>query len=207
MAGSGSATSGGAVLTTQNIAQGGWSDHGPVICTQGNESYNAIDANAAVDQNGTPYLAFCSFWDGIMGIELEADGSRANDKVTRLAWENQIEEITCSGLRPGTATSSRRATRFIPSSTHTGSRMAAQSCVSWSFRSTTKDGPFRAVHRVVALPFAARFSAVLPYATPRARTRCRASESDVNAAHAHRGSVSHKSLRAHSHLRCTAMRW
>ncbi len=78
-------------LTTQNIAQGGWTDHGPVICTQGNESYNAIDADAAVDQSGTPYLAFGSFWDGIMGLELKADGSRANDEVTRLAWANQIE--------------------------------------------------------------------------------------------------------------------
>lgn len=78
-------------LSTSDIAGNDWTDHGPVLCTQGNESYNAIDADVALDQDGTPWLAFGSFWDGIYGFELAADGSRANDSMTRLAWAPQIE--------------------------------------------------------------------------------------------------------------------
>jgi arabinan endo-1,5-alpha-L-arabinosidase len=78
-------------LSTSDIAQGNWTDHGPVICTQGSEKYNAIDADAGVDEDGTPWLAFGSFWDGIMGIKLNPDGSRAGTDMTRLAWASQIE--------------------------------------------------------------------------------------------------------------------
>jgi len=36
-------------LSTSDIATGDWTDHGPVICTKGNESYNAIDADVGFD--------------------------------------------------------------------------------------------------------------------------------------------------------------
>jgi arabinan endo-1,5-alpha-L-arabinosidase len=78
-------------LTKSNIAQGSWTDHGPVICTQGNENYNAIDADAALDTAGNAWLAFGSFWDGIMAIPLNPDGSRSGTSMTRLAWASQIE--------------------------------------------------------------------------------------------------------------------
>jgi arabinan endo-1,5-alpha-L-arabinosidase len=78
-------------LTTSNIGGGDWTDHGPVICTQGSERYNAIDADVAVDTDGTPWLAFGSFWDGIMAFPLNPDGSRAGTEMTRLAWASQIE--------------------------------------------------------------------------------------------------------------------
>jgi arabinan endo-1,5-alpha-L-arabinosidase len=78
-------------LTTSDIASSKWTDEGPVICTKGNESYNAIDADVALDASGTPWLAFGSFWDGIMAFRLNADGSRADTDMTRLAWASQIE--------------------------------------------------------------------------------------------------------------------
>jgi arabinan endo-1,5-alpha-L-arabinosidase len=78
-------------LTTNDIAAGNWTDHGPVICTEGDEEYNAIDADVGLDADGTPWLAFGSFWDGIMAFRLNADGSRAGTDMTRLAWANQIE--------------------------------------------------------------------------------------------------------------------
>ena len=78
-------------LSTIDIAAGGWTDHGPVICTTGNERYNAIDPDVAIDEAGTPWLAFGSFWDGIMAFELNADGSGAGGALTRLAWANEIE--------------------------------------------------------------------------------------------------------------------
>lgn len=78
-------------LTTDDIASGNWTDHGPVICTQGNENYNAIDADVGLDEEGTPWLSFGSFWDGIMAFRLNPDGSRAGNDLTRLAWASQIE--------------------------------------------------------------------------------------------------------------------
>jgi arabinan endo-1,5-alpha-L-arabinosidase len=78
-------------LTTSDPAQGGWTDHGPVICTDGSERYNAIDADVGVDDAGNPWLAFGSFWDGIMAFQLNPDGSRAGTDMTRLAWASQIE--------------------------------------------------------------------------------------------------------------------
>ncbi len=78
-------------LTTSDIATGDWTDHGPILCTTGSESYNAIDADAGTDVDGNPYLAFGSFWDGIMAIPLEVDGSRLGTEMTRIAWANEIE--------------------------------------------------------------------------------------------------------------------
>ncbi len=51
-----------------------WTDHGKIIesiPTQTN--WNAIDPNLITDNDGTPYLAFGSFWDGIKLVKLKAD--------------------------------------------------------------------------------------------------------------------------------------
>lgn len=78
-------------LSTSDIASNNWTDHGPVLCTEGNESYNAIDADVGVTPDGTPWFSFGSFWDGIYSFELNQDGSRKDDNLTHLAWASQIE--------------------------------------------------------------------------------------------------------------------
>ena len=78
-------------LSTEDIASGNWTDHGPVVCTDGSQSYNAIDADVELDEEGTPYLAFGSFWDGIMAMRLNPDGSPTDGELTRLAWAREIE--------------------------------------------------------------------------------------------------------------------
>jgi arabinan endo-1,5-alpha-L-arabinosidase len=78
-------------LTTDDIASGNWTDHGPVICTEGNEPYNAIDADVGFDDAGKAYLSFGSFWDGIMAFPLDSEGAREGDELTRLAWAREIE--------------------------------------------------------------------------------------------------------------------
>lgn len=78
-------------LTTGDIAAGDWTDHGPVICTKGDEKYNAIDADVGLDSDGKPYLAFGSFWDGIMAFPLDMNGERVGTELTRLAWAKEIE--------------------------------------------------------------------------------------------------------------------
>ncbi len=77
-------------LTADTMA-GPFVDHGPVICTEGNEHYNAIDPDVELDENGTPWMVFGSFWDGIMGFELDLNGNRVGTELIRLAWNSTIE--------------------------------------------------------------------------------------------------------------------
>ena len=78
-------------LTSSDVAANDWTDHGPVICTKGSEKYNAIDADVGVDLDGTPYLSFGSFWDGIFAFKLNDKGERVGSDLTRLAWAREIE--------------------------------------------------------------------------------------------------------------------
>jgi arabinan endo-1,5-alpha-L-arabinosidase len=51
-----------------------WTDHGEIIrSVPGKTNWNAIDPNLVADKDGTPYLAFGSFWGGIKIIKLSAD--------------------------------------------------------------------------------------------------------------------------------------
>lgn len=72
-------------LTTTDIASGNWTDHGPVICTDGSQPYNAIDADVGFDEEGKPWLSFGSFWDGIMIFPLDENGDRVGTELTRIA--------------------------------------------------------------------------------------------------------------------------
>jgi arabinan endo-1,5-alpha-L-arabinosidase len=78
-------------LSTSDVEAGNWEDSGPIICTEGNERYNAIDADIGFDSEGRPFLAFGSFWDGIFAFELNIDGSRKGTDLTRLASAAEIE--------------------------------------------------------------------------------------------------------------------
>jgi arabinan endo-1,5-alpha-L-arabinosidase len=51
---------------------GPWTDHGSaVLRTTDSNSYNAIDPELVIDANGDPWLAFGSFWDGLMIEKLD----------------------------------------------------------------------------------------------------------------------------------------
>lgn len=57
----------------------GWVDRGPVIESAGTD-FNAIDPGIVEDADGTPWMAFGSFWSGIRMVQLEwPTGLRAND--------------------------------------------------------------------------------------------------------------------------------
>ncbi|WES63168.1 arabinan endo-1,5-alpha-L-arabinosidase [Microbacter sp. GSS18] len=57
-----------------------WIDQGPVIASSPDDDFNAIDPGVVTDDEGTPFMAFGSFWSGIRMIELEwPSGLRADD--------------------------------------------------------------------------------------------------------------------------------
>lgn len=51
-----------------------WVDHGAVICSTPNvDNWNAIDPNLIFSENGTPFLFYGSFWDGLQYVRLSDD--------------------------------------------------------------------------------------------------------------------------------------
>jgi arabinan endo-1,5-alpha-L-arabinosidase len=73
--------------TRASLGTGSFADHGSVICSNhgSRDDWNAIDPNVIVDTEGTPWLAFGSFWSGIKAVRLDAQGARADDEVHALA--------------------------------------------------------------------------------------------------------------------------
>lgn len=54
-----------------------WEDHGCVVrSVGGRDNWNAIDPNLFVDEDGTPWLSFGSFWDGIRLVQLDSTLTR-----------------------------------------------------------------------------------------------------------------------------------
>jgi len=66
--------------TKTDIATGSWADQGTVICSNmgTSDNWNAIDPNIVIDDAGTPWMAFGSFWSGLKIIKLDATGARAD---------------------------------------------------------------------------------------------------------------------------------
>ncbi|WP_327189177.1 arabinan endo-1,5-alpha-L-arabinosidase [Streptomyces xinghaiensis] len=61
---------------------GSWSDRGIVYRTSTSDNHNAIDPNLFVDDDGTWWLSFGSYWTGIKMIRLDpATGNRHSDRT------------------------------------------------------------------------------------------------------------------------------
>ncbi|MGN9842700.1 arabinan endo-1,5-alpha-L-arabinosidase [Nonomuraea sp. H19] len=74
------------LATSTTGAAGSWADHGLVISTNSSSTYNAIDPNLIVDDQGRWWLSFGSFWTGLKLIPLDpATGLRSGTAVYDLA--------------------------------------------------------------------------------------------------------------------------
>ena len=74
--------------TRASLGSGSWADQGSVVCSNvghTGDDWNAIDPNVVVDGDGTPWLAFGSFWGGIKMVKLDATGARADDTLHAIA--------------------------------------------------------------------------------------------------------------------------
>lgn len=62
-----------------------WQDHGQVIASvPGKTNWNAIDPNLIIGADGTPYLTFGSFWEGIKLVRLNKDGFSTDEPLDQL---------------------------------------------------------------------------------------------------------------------------
>ncbi|HEU6446881.1 MAG TPA: arabinan endo-1,5-alpha-L-arabinosidase [Verrucomicrobiae bacterium] len=71
-----------------------WADLGPVIESNTNTPFNAIDPSAFLDEDGKLWLTFGSYWRGIYLTELNPQtGKRiaTNSPLYKLAWNDSIE--------------------------------------------------------------------------------------------------------------------
>ncbi len=82
------------LVTTTNLATGPWTDQGAVIQSTSANNYNAIDPCPLIDTNGTMWMTFGSYWNGIYLMQLDpATGKRisANSPLTQVAYNSSIE--------------------------------------------------------------------------------------------------------------------
>lgn len=74
--------------TKTSLRDGSWNDQGSAtICSNVNstDDWNAIDPGVVLDDAGTPWMAFGSFWSGIKIIQLDSSGARVGNTVTAIA--------------------------------------------------------------------------------------------------------------------------
>ena len=74
--------------TRAALDSGSWADQGMVLCSNMGETdnWNAIDPNVVIDDAGTPWLAFGSFWSGLKMVKLVAStGLRADTMLYAIA--------------------------------------------------------------------------------------------------------------------------
>jgi arabinan endo-1,5-alpha-L-arabinosidase len=73
--------------TRAALDSGSWADQGMVICSNmgTSDNWNAIDPNVVIDDAGTPWLVFGSFWSGIKAIKLDSTGNRADTTLYAIA--------------------------------------------------------------------------------------------------------------------------
>jgi arabinan endo-1,5-alpha-L-arabinosidase len=91
------------LVTTTNITQGNWTDQGEVIHSTTGDLYNCIDPSILVDTNGSMWMTFGSFWNGIYLMQLDpSTGKRISpaSTLTHLANNSSIE-ASCLYQRGG----------------------------------------------------------------------------------------------------------
>ena len=75
-----------------------WVDLGKVIESKRGDNYNCIDPNLIIDDKGTPWLTFGSFWDGIQLVQLESDLKTPVGKPQTIARHTNPDAVPEEGI-------------------------------------------------------------------------------------------------------------
>lgn len=82
------------LVTCTNLSTGHWTDQGEVIHSTTGDAYNCIDPCPLIDTNGTMWMTFGSYWNGIYLVQLDpTTGKRItpNSPLINLAYNSSIE--------------------------------------------------------------------------------------------------------------------
>lgn len=71
-----------------------WTDQGMVVKSFHSDDYNAIDPNVVIDQDGTPWMAFGSYWSGIKMVQLEPETGKPASEDYELFSLARRPEVT-----------------------------------------------------------------------------------------------------------------
>ena len=73
--------------TRPSLDSGSWADMGMMLCSNmgSTDNWNAIDPNIVLDDAGTPWMAFGSFWSGLKLVKLTSAGVRADTTLVSIA--------------------------------------------------------------------------------------------------------------------------
>lgn len=81
-----------------------WTDHGIVIqSVPGRDLWNAIDPNLIEDENGNPWLAFGSFWEGLKMVQLYPNRKKMAEPQKWITIARRTRSDSIPDARPGDA--------------------------------------------------------------------------------------------------------
>lgn len=69
-----------------------WIDEGVVVSSQPKDDWNAIDPNIVLDENGTPWLSFGSFWGGLKVVKIDPATGKTADTVVHSIAARPVEK-------------------------------------------------------------------------------------------------------------------
>lgn len=79
-----------------------WTDHGMVVkSVPGQTNWNAIDPNVIVDEKGTPWMDFGSFWGGIQLVKMKKDLSGLEQPVAYKTICSRPRDASLADTEPG----------------------------------------------------------------------------------------------------------
>ncbi len=81
---SGSQNSGIGVAVTSDPSKNDWKDLGLVIRSKTGDQYNCIDPNVFIDTDGTPYLIWGSYWNGIYMRKIDPNTGMLDENNTTM---------------------------------------------------------------------------------------------------------------------------
>ncbi len=77
------------LTSCSGILTGDWRDDGMVISSKsGTNAYNAIDPNMVIDANGSPWLVFGSWFDGLHIVKLNTSTMKPTGTIYSIAYKS-----------------------------------------------------------------------------------------------------------------------